>query len=283
MGVVPESVQVEFGLERHEIRPQHEQAQTLGLDGSDQALDDGDGAVLSEGTETGPHTLFFAPRSVPLLKLFALVGDDVAGGPARSLNSFIEHTANVLCRWQRFEAGGGKLGPGKMVLDDDHPAAEGPAHPEEGKPSDPETACHRHRRQIDVPEMMRAFRGDDSSALSFVGRLVGPWGFCLSVPRPPRRRRALELAHPIDGGRGEVKPRSCQHVGNLPPSETWTQGSSDADDVGNEVRETVDRDGSLDERIGSFFVEPMHPGADGGGRDQEAPSRLGNGPASARF
>ena len=157
--------------------------------------------------------------------------------------------------------------PGEVVDHDGDPEAEWPSLREGPRePGDPEPTDDGHGREISVPDLVGALRRHDASR----GRDDG--------------RRSLAVAllgeHPPNGRRPEVEAGSAEHPGDLPGAHRGAERLQPADDVRNEVGETVYGFGESHERVGSLVVESVHPGRDGERGDEEPSSGLSQRPTS---
>ncbi len=92
--VVPADVADEFFVEFGCSQRNEDLTNQLGFECSVESLDDGDGAVLSEGAETGFDAMRVAPEFVGIAELSALVADDVLWGFATKGNGQVERFCN---------------------------------------------------------------------------------------------------------------------------------------------------------------------------------------------
>ena len=75
--VVPNEVRVDLARKETEGHRHEDAPQGFVFHRADEALDDGDAAVLPDGAEARSHGTSSTPGAVVALKLHALVGDDV--------------------------------------------------------------------------------------------------------------------------------------------------------------------------------------------------------------
>ena len=126
-------------------------ADALGLERAPEALEHGDGAVLSERAEARLHGVAVAPLAVLALELMALVADDVAGRAAGAFDGVVEDGA---------DAGGGRLfredAPGDLCAREviEHGADAPDRWPDRGErerqPRHPQATDRRDECEIDV-------------------------------------------------------------------------------------------------------------------------------------
>ena len=115
--------------------------------------------------------------------------------------------------------------------------------------------------------MIRVSRGDDSRNAR-----------CCRRGRPLRRGPE----HSPHRRRAEVQAGAGEHPGDASRAHGGTQRLQTAHEVGDEVREAVDRLADLDEGVRPLLVESAVPGRDGEGRHEEVAGRLGERPAPRR-
>ncbi len=157
---------------------------------------------------------------------------------------------------------------GEVVEDHGDPEAERPLLREStGEPRDPEAQARRDCTQIDVPDMVWPIRGDDGTGHSDGDRLG---------------ESRLILQEPAHGRRRQVQSSAAEHLGDLDLPQARTKELQSSDDVADQVREFVDRNGDLQERTRSSLVDPRLPGTEGRRGDVEAFRGLARRPASGR-
>lgn len=165
VSVVPKDVEIELAHHRGERERHEDLAEALVFERADEALDDGNGAMLADGAEAWPDAKSLAPGAVLGLKLHALVGDGIARSSAGAGHRVVEQGADVA--GARLFAEDCRCHDGARVVvedDGDKPADRPEREEREWPPGDPETH-HRHEGQVDVPEMIRVACLDDARLL----------------------------------------------------------------------------------------------------------------------
>ena len=275
--VVPEDVGFDLaahGGEAH--REDGKPGEELGLQGAEEAFDESDAAALSDGAEARTDPTAAAPVAVVVLKLGALIGEDVPGGDAGATASGVEEASDVACGGLSEEEPARNDGAGVVVEDSGEPEAEGPALEESlREPRHPEAGDEREEGEVDVPDVVGVACGDGAggSAGRRGARGLGGLG-------RPRRRRAWCLAHARDGSDGKVKSGASEELSEPDLSHRGEGAREAPDDVAHEVGEAVDRLGQADEGCLAVLIEATHPVGDCLLGDLEASSGVGDGPSA---
>jgi len=268
--VVPGDVVIELATERG-LRQGHDRQQprALVLHRLDESLDDGEAAVLPDGAESLLDAATAAPRDERVGgELRTVIGDEVAG-PMADLPAESVQEGRHLAGGRLLLEVRGSHGTSRKVIDDDRdPPTERPALGNgERPPGDPESADGGNGRQVEMPNAIGAFGGDDPGLRRSAG-----YGFGL--------RSALD--HPTDCRCAEVQSRPREHASDPTRSHPRAQRPQAANHVADELGEPIDGIPDLDERVRAFVVETVRPRGDGERGDEEASRGLGLRPAARR-
>ncbi len=275
--VIPEEVSIELAFDERDGQGKDDEAEALVLHAEDEALDDGDAAGLSHGSEARPNAVRRAPGPVLLLELRALVGDRVAGSPAALLDRAVEDGDHLGGAGLLGEDAAGDYPAGEVVEHDSDPGAEGPALGQgEGDPRDPEAERRRDHGQVDVPDVPGIAGGHDAAGSARRFSIV----FARSRLGIAGRPRHGPFEHPLHGGSRKDEPRACEHLRDADLAEEGTEGAELLHHDSDEVREAVDRRGQTDERIRPLLVEAPHPGGDRRAGEKERPGGPSGAPAA---
>lgn len=123
--VVPREVDVDLSREKPERHRHQDGSERLVLHRADEALDDGDAGVLPDGAEARADATPLAPSTVVVLKLHALIGDDVARRGTDVSHGAIEQPADLFRRGLLVEDAAGDDTSGEVIEDDGDPRGEG--------------------------------------------------------------------------------------------------------------------------------------------------------------
>jgi hypothetical protein len=251
VAIVPIHVERQLVFEGGQpVWDEDEPPRALRFDRANVALDDRQAPILPQRTKTMLNPSAAAPPSESLLsELSTLVGDEVS----RRLSCFPESIAE-----KSPNRGGGRQRTvnrethhptGEVVDGHRQPPAEGPdLRQGEGQPGGPESQRRGNGREIHMPGVIRLPGGDDAEVcLSDLPR-VGP----TRAPKHPTNRRRLK-----------VQTCAGEDLGDFHLSEGGAEGFRTVHKVADEPGNSIDRFGQLNERVGSFLIEPGHPGGDG--------------------
>ena len=160
---VPNEVGVELALDPDEREGHDDAPEALVLHRSNEALDDGDAAVLAERAVARADAVSSAPRAVRALKLHSLIGDDVLGDRSGVPDAAIEESADFVVGGLLFEDGPCDHVAGEVIDDDRDPGAKRPALRESlWDPWHPESEEDGHDGEVDVPDVVGSVGGDGS-------------------------------------------------------------------------------------------------------------------------
>ena len=116
----------------------------------------------------------------------------------------------------------------------------------------------------------------------------------VAVSRPSSRRMSIDVGclektanptfrlfqHAADAARTEREARTCERLGQAFLLHRRAQHLQPFDDVSNEIREAIQRLGSLEKRTLTAFVHTLHPRGHSRRLKEEALCRLSSGPTS---
>ena len=256
--VEPGDVVVELAAERGSCQwNDRQQARALVLHRLDESLDDREASVLADGAEALLDAVTSAPGSeLGRGELRAMVGDDVAGPAADGTTDASQPSRHLPGRRFLLKACGPDSSPREVIDDDGDPPTERPALWDgERPPGNPEAADRWDRCQVDVPHVVRDFRGYGS-------RFRG------ATSSGSRFRRRFQ--HATHGGRAEMKTGLRQDASDAARSHLRAEHLQPLYEVADEVLESVHGLWHLDERIRPFVIESLSPGGDRQRRDEEA-------------
>ena len=264
---------------------QEDAPEGFGLEGEGEPLDEGDGAVAVKGPVTGLNRPRKAPSAVIVLKVRALVGDDVLRSGAVHGNGQVEELCDLVCRGLSGEGLGTDDFPRVVVDDNGEPPREGPPLRESARaPGSPESASDRAGGEIDSPSVARV-ASDDGAGL---GGDVG-----VGQHRSGSRRRArsslggslgvrwVAFEETFDGTCGKVETCASEEVSDA-PSTSEREGQLEAfDEMSEGVRELVDGSGERKESILPIGIDALEPSGDGSWAQDELAADAGGIPTAS--
>ncbi len=270
IAVVPLSEDREFALDCSEPERDQDSSRALGLHGPDEALDDRDAAVVPDGAEALTSAAAATPSTEPDgCELSALVGDEVSWCDSGLAGDAIEKPLYRRRRGLAAESDHAHHAPGVVVDHDGNPPAEWPALGEcPREPRHPEAADDRYGREVGVPDVVWPLCPNDRSGLRN------------DSLRPSSCVRVGE--HPANGGRPEVESGSAEDPGDPPSPHGRAERLQPADDVPDELGESVHGLREPHQGLRSLVVEPVHPRGDGQRRHEQASSGFGERPGPRR-
>jgi hypothetical protein len=244
-----------------------QQARALALESADEPFDHGETPVLADRAETLLDAEALAPGDEHVgRELRSVVGDQVGGSAPLDATRLPEEPNHFPGGRLLLEVRDAHRSAREVIHDDGDPPAEWPPLRQgQGQPGDPESANRRHRREVHVPDVVRALGCDDS-------RLRG------SMRRSRRLRGGPE--HSPHRRRPEVEAGTGKDACDVARSHPRTQHLQAASEIADELREPVHRLGDLDERVRALVVEAVCPRGNGERGDEELPSGLRLRPAS---
>jgi hypothetical protein len=174
--------------------------------------------LFADGAEAWANAALFAPLAVVTGELGTLVGDDVPRSASSLDGGASEERANLTAAGLLLEDAKGEEGTGVVIEDEGDVSGESPLQDDgERPPRDPVAGGSGYRRDVDVPQLVRTFRGDDSfrRAAAAVRRSAAGFTRLGSRRLGSRRVGQSSLLHALDGAGSERETRATESVGEL--------------------------------------------------------------------
>ena len=231
--------------ERLNTQRHDEPLRTLHLDRLDESLHHGNAAMLADHPKPRANPFTFAPILEPLTpERLAFVGNQVLGGGLRVMHGASQEATDISGTGDLLEDGEAHGATRKVVEDDGHPVAEGPAlRQREGQPRCPESQLGWYQGKINMPDMVDPL-GRDHSLGSLGGNRLGlPSLFSRQSRRLLLRRVGMRsfLEDAADGGGAQVESGSAKHLSNLLLSQGRAESLQSLDEMADQLGKLVDR------------------------------------------
>ncbi len=265
--VEPGDVLAQLPLELLKPKGEEQQPDALVLQGANEPLNDGEAAVLPDGSEALADASTATPRlELAGRELRPVVGDQVIRPTASTTADAVEERRDVSRRGLLGEHRDPHHLPGEVIDDDRDPSAERPSlGKREGEPGDPEPEAEGDGRQVGVPDVVRPLGGHHASSAA---RALGRDGLRFGPN------------HPTNGGCAEVQPGAGQEVRDPARAQGGADRSKLLDEVRDALWEAVHGLRDLEEGVGTAVIEAAGPGRDREWGDEEPPGGLRSGPAA---
>ena len=269
MGAVPAHEERKFTAHRPAPERNQYSSRALVLQGTKKTFDDGDASMLAHGSVARTDPPSPTPASVSSRHEHAfLIAQQVARRrpdvPDRTTEKSAQRSSIRLVA----ENHPSLNSPGVVVQRNHDPPTERPLlwH-SVGTPRGPEAEPCRNRAQVNVPQLVRSLRLDDRSGHDGDSHRFRP-----------AKIRSKEASH---RRRCQMESSPAEHLGDLDLTEAGTKQLQPADDVANQVRESVYRNRDPQQGVRAVLVDPSFPGTECRGGDVEAFRRLASRPAAS--